>query len=306
MSRPRIGIALGSGSARGWAHIGVLGALREHGIAPEIAVGCSMGSLVAAAYASDQLDKLRGWATGLTRLDVVRLLDTTFRGGGLMTGNRLMREVRAQIDDRDIESLQVTFGAVATDLNTGQEIWLREGSMLGAVRASSGLPGLFIPVLRDSRWMIDGGVVNPVPVSLCRALGADYVIAVNLNTQFVSYPRVPQHADERTAAEASAGSGTFDTIYEGIESLVKMVRSSNRQEPDLLDVLTSSIHIMQNRITRSRMAGDPPEITITPTLGDFQLMDFHRAGDAIAAGIAAVELVSREVETLRRICQQAP
>ncbi len=181
-TRPRkIGLALGSGSARGWAHIGVIRLLQEHGITPTIVSGASTGSLVGAALASGQVDELEKWVRSLTKIEVWRLLDATFSGGGLMTGNRLMRAVREQLVDQPIETLGREYGAVAADLHTGREIWIRKGSMIDAVRASSGLPGLFAPVQHEGRWLIEGGVVNPVPVSLCRALGADFIIAVNLN-----------------------------------------------------------------------------------------------------------------------------
>ena len=184
----KVGLALGSGSARGWSHIGVLRALEERGIRPTIVSGASTGSLVAASYASGQLDALESWARTLSKMDVWRLLDATFAGGGVMRGNRLMRAVGEQLSDRDIESLACEFGAVAADLHTGREIWIRKGSMLEAVRASSGLPGLFTPIRHEGRWLIDGGVVNPVPVSLCRAAGADFVIAVNLNRTATWFP----------------------------------------------------------------------------------------------------------------------
>ncbi|MBT8088015.1 MAG: patatin-like phospholipase family protein, partial [Gammaproteobacteria bacterium] len=176
-----MGLALGSGSARGWSHIGVLRALLEHGIRPAVVSGASTGSLVAAAYASDQLDKLEAWVRTLTKIDVWRLLDATLAGGGIIRGNRVMQAVARQLEDRPIEDLARKFGAVAVDLYTGEEVCIQQGSMLNAVRASSGLPGLLTPIRHDDRWLIDGGVLNPVPVSLCRALGADYVIAVNLS-----------------------------------------------------------------------------------------------------------------------------
>jgi NTE family protein len=291
---PRVGVAFGSGSARGWAHLGVLRALEERGIRPAVVAGASVGSLVAAAYASDQWRELDAWVRTLTRVDVWRLLDTTFRGGGVMRGNRLMQAIREQIHDRRIEELPIAFAAVAADLNTGEEIWLRSGSMLKAVRASSGMPGLFTPFWHEERWMIDGGVVNPVPVSLCRALGADYVIAVNLNVPVrerwmtrkrvepAARPAAATEAKEEEAAEASWA--TLDRWSDLLGGLVESFRSESAGDPGLFEVMAGSIHIMQDHIARSRMAGDPPNLMISPPLGHLQLMDFHRAAETIEVG----------------------
>lgn len=297
-SPPRIGVAFGAGSARGWAHLGVLHALEERGIRPVAVAGASVGALVAAAYASDQWRALEAWVRTLTRVDVWRLLDTTFRGGGVMRGNRLMAAIGERIQDRRIEELPIAFAAAAADLNTGEEIWLKSGSMLKAVRASSGMPGLFTPFWHQDRWMIDGGVVNPVPVSLCRALGAEYVIAVNLNvpvrerwaTRARAEPAGREVREARTAEEqepSEAGWASIDRWSELLGGLVESLRPEPSNDPGLFEVMAGSIHIMQDHIARSRMAGDPPNLTITPPLGHLQLMDFHRAAEAIEAGYEA-------------------
>ena len=310
MTAARIGLALGSGSARGWAHLGVLHALEERGIRPAVVTGASVGALVAAAYASDQWLELEKWVRTLTRVDVWRLLDTTFRGGGVMRGNRLMQAIGERIQDRRIEELAVAYGAVAADLNTGQEIWLRQGSMLAAVRASSGMPGLFTPMWHQERWMIDGGVVNPVPVTLCRALGAERVIAVNLNVPVsdrwalrrrravperatpVPRPAATQEADE------DAGWAFMDKWSELMSGLVDSLRPERSDEPGLFEVMASSIHIMQDHIARDRMQQDPPDISIDPNLSEFQLMDFHRAAEAIEVGRRAVEAAADRLESV--------
>ncbi|MEL7449114.1 MAG: patatin-like phospholipase RssA [Pseudomonadota bacterium] len=307
MSNPGIGIALGSGAARGWAHIGVLRALEERGIRPGVVCGASIGSLVAAACASGQLDTLEDWVRGLSRMDVVRLLDTGFRGG-FMTGTRVMTAVGTQLEDKDIETLPVRFGAVATDLQTGREVWLRSGPMLSAVRASSGLPGLFSPIQHGGRWLIDGGVVNPVPVSMCHALGADVVIAVNLNADLVRRrsqrppPKPAKKKEEKQQDEASV----FGRFAGAVSDLFKGDSDPSAEEPGIFDVVGASINIMQERITRSRMAGEPPELTISPKVGDFQLMDFHRADEAIEAGRQAVEAVEDQLERMGPGAQHPP
>jgi NTE family protein len=309
MSRPLLGFALGSGSARGWAHIGILHALAERGFVPDVIAGASVGALVGAARAAGRLDDLERWVCTLTQRDVWRLVDTTFRGGGVMTGNRLMEAIAAAIGDAPIESLPVAFGAVATDLYTGEEIWLREGQYMTAVRASSGMPGLFSPTWHDGRWLIDGGVVNPVPVSMCRALGADVVIAVDLSRSVTNVAKRASEQSGAAAAHVPTASGSMESTAsdEGtailkkwsglVDGLVESFRA-RRTEPGLLEVMGSSVNIMQDRITRSRLAIDPADLVLRPDLADFQLMDFHRAREAIETGRRHVEAMHDQLETL--------
>ena len=315
MTSPKIGLALGSGSARGWAHVGVIRALEDAGIKADIIAGASVGSLVGAAHASRQLDTLESWIMGLTKRDVWGLLDTAFSRGGVMGGNKLMRAIGEQIKDFNIEELPIPFGAVAADLHTGQEIWLQEGSMLNSVRASSGLPGLFSPMLYQRRWMIDGGVVNPVPISLCRALGADYVIAVNLNAHYgkptrfnkLQTPKAKPDGEQEPEQTSEGGWASRERWVEMMDGLMNTFRSDqqdNQDQPDnnppgLFDVIAGSVNIMQDRITRSRIAGEPPNIMLNPNLGHFQLMDFHRAAEAIEVGRTVVQRAARELAELQ-------
>ena len=291
--RLKLGIALGSGAARGWSHIGILDALAERGLTPTVVAGASVGALVGAAYASHQLDDLRDWVAGLSRLDIFRLMDTRLRGGGLMTGGRLMDTIADEFGNGDIEALDLAFGAVATDLGSGREIWLRDGPVIDAIRASSGLPGLFSPVRYRGDWVIDGGLVNPVPVSLCRALGADLVIAVNLNAHLVTRRRLFGE-DDTDADDASQ----LEKLADRIGDWLRPARRDSPEAPGILDVVGTSINIMQDRITRSRMVGEPPEVIITPHLEDFQFMDFHRAEDAMQAGRQSVAAARVALDTL--------
>jgi NTE family protein len=311
VSRPRLGLALGSGSARGWAHIGILRALEERGLRPDVITGASVGALVGAACAAGRLADLEEWVCKLTQRDVWRLVDTTFRSGGVMTGNRLMEAIAAHIGDAPIESLPMRFGAVATDLYTGEEIWLREGPFMAAVRASSGLPGLFSPTWHEGRWLIDGGVVNPVPVSLCRALGAEVVIAVDLRRSVtqVAMRALEQSARSHLAPEQQDRSGdpAPEASTEGtailqkwaglVDGLVETFRS-RRSEPGLFEVMTSAVNIMQDRITRSRLAIDPADLVLRPDLARFQLMDFHRGREAIDVGHALIGQVASQLEPI--------
>ncbi|MFU8814570.1 MAG: patatin-like phospholipase RssA [Pseudomonadales bacterium] len=287
---PKIGVALGGGAARGWAHIGVLTALAERGVVPQVVSGASIGALVGAALAGGRLAALEEWVVGLRRLDVLKLLDASL-GGGVIEGNRVMLAVKDVLRDHDIESLGCPFGAVATDLQSGRTVWLRDGSTIDAVRASCAMPGLFPPVRHRDTWLVDGGLVDPVPVTLCRALGADIVIAVNLSPY---RHRQPPNGAEPPAPPGPAVSPLEERSYVArlqrfVLGVFEPALGDGERQPALLDVVSSAINIMQERITRSRLAGDPPELEITPNVQDIGMMDFHRAALAIERGWRAVE-----------------
>lgn len=291
--RPRIGLALGGGSARGWAHIGVIRALQDAGVEPDIVCGTSIGALVGAAYVDGELDQLETWVRSLRLQTVVSFLDFSL-GGGLIKGDKLIEFFRSHFVDRDIRELARPFGAVATDLQRGREVWLREGSVSEAVRASIALPGLFTPVRRDSSWLVDGGLVNPVPVSLCRAMGADIVIAVDLNADLLGRHLKPKPARAPTRQASSEPETLADMVMARIQTGMSQLGINPSDEPKppaMLDVLASSINIMQVLITRSRLAGEPADVLVTPMLAHLELMEFHRASVAIEAGRRAAETV---------------
>jgi NTE family protein len=279
--KPKIGLALGSGSARGWAHIGVIRALQEAGIQPDLVCGCSIGALIGAAFADGDLDDLERWATGLAWKDVVGLMDVGF-SGGLIKGEKLIAFFERHFVDKDFSALPLPFACVATDLASGREIWLKEGSVSAAVRASIALPGLFAPVNRDGRLLVDGGLVNPVPVSLCRALGADLVIAIDLGSDLVG-----SALKRSTSDEPEGWTGRM---------LAGLGLKRDNDLPSLAAVLSTSINIMQVRIARSRLAGEPADALIAPRLGHLGLMDYHRAPEAIAEGSAAVKRMLPAIE----------
>lgn len=279
MGNPRLAIALGSGSARGWAHIGVLRALLQAGVVPDIVCGKSIGAFVGAAYASGSLDPLEGWVRGLTRRDVLGFFDVSLVAGGLIKGEKLLGYTSRLFLDETFADLDKPFACVATDLASGREVWLREGRILDAVRASVALPGLLVPQLLDGRYLVDGGLVNPVPVSLCRALGADIVIAVDLSMDTIGLRQrrgdasAPAPAWRQTMGRWLGREGDGEDVA----------------RPSLADVVSNSIAIMQGRISRSRLAGEPADVLIAPRLGQLGLLDFHRAHEAIAAGRMAAE-----------------
>ena len=274
---PRIGLALGSGSARGWAHIGVIRALERAGIAPDIVCGTSIGALVGSAYASGQFDRFETWVHSLTWQSVVGLMDFSL-SGGLMQGARLVEFFRKRFADPGIEDLPRRFACVATELTTGREVWLREGPVIDAVRASIALPGLLSPVVRDERLLVDGGLVNPVPVSLCRALGADVVIAVDLNWDLIG--RRAQVSPQVNAASGPVENGVLESFF----SRFRQRSFDTVAAPSMLDVVTTSFNVMQVRITQSRLAGEPADVVIRPRLSGIAAMDFHRGAVAAAEG----------------------
>ena len=291
---PVIGLALGSGSSRGWAHIGVLMGLESIGVQPQVIAGTSIGALVGAVYVSGQLKDFAEWVKKLSVRDVVGLMDFTL-SGGVVKGEKLFGFFTENHRNPNIEELDHRFISVATEMKTGREIWISRGPVFAAARASCALPGLFAPVKHDNRWMLDGGLVNPVPVSACRAAGADVVIAVNLNAQLVGshLSRASREEVQREGEEQQAMVNVKDRGF--WQKVMAYFESGDGKDPGFFDVVAASVNIMQDRITRSRMAGDPPELTLIPRLEDFALMDFHRAGEAIDEGLRLIEAHASEI-----------
>ncbi len=315
--KPKIALVLGSGAARGWAHIGVIRELASMGIHPDIIAGSSVGSVVGGAYASGNLDVFEEWVRSLGRVDIIRLLDAKMTGGGFLQGTSLMNAIKKQIGDPEIRELEIPYACVATELGTGREVWLREGSLLDACRASIALPGMFAPSrLLDDRLLLDGGLVNPVPVSLARAMGADLVIAVNLNGDLIGRHFFVHGIDDETSEEESerllAEIEEKDSVVAKwaakmktgfgirLDSYISSLRKKENPDPGLFDVIAGSIDIMQDRITRSRMAGEPPDIHITPRLSHVGLMEFDLAGESIKEGREATRLKKEEIEQLAK------
>lgn len=296
MTTPRLGLALGSGSARGWSHIGVIERLEEAGFAPDVVAGCSMGALVGAAYVTGRLAALKSFALSLGWREIARLMDVRLSGGGLVEGKEVMAMLARLGIDTAIESLPKPYVAIATDLRTGREVWLREGPVGEAVRASISLPGIFSPAPRNGQWLVDGGLVNPVPVSACRALGADVVIAVNLNGDLVGrYGMQPRAAiPEATAGAAPEFAARMieqmPLFLKGpVGSILPRLMAPAPDNPGYFDVLMNSINIMQDQITRARMAGEPPHVALVPRLESVKMLEFNRAAEAIEEGRACAE-----------------
>lgn len=297
----KIGLALGGGSARGWAHIGVLRALNEAGIRPDIVVGTSIGAVVGGCYTAGQLNALEGFARGLTRRKVLGYLDFNFAGSGLINGQRLGDALEGALKDIMIESMPQRYVAVATEIGTGNEIWLSHGRMVDAMRASYAIPGVFKPVNIDGRWLFDGALVNPVPVSVCRALGARYVIAVNVNCDTCSRGTVVPNMEPLPPPEPLPEVGVIARNGRAVKKLLQRQffghSGDNGPSLGISRVMMEAINIVQDRIARSRLAGDPPDAVISPRLPAFGLLDFHRAEDMIQCGMIAAK---REIEDIQR------
>ena len=297
----RLGIALGGGAARGWAHIGVLAALAENGIEPDIVCGTSIGALVGGIYAAGGLRDLEAWVAGLTRRSVVALLDIGVGRGGALGGRRLVELYRRVAGDVAIEDLSRRFVAVATDIETGAEVWVQQGPLIDAIRASISLPGVFAPVLADGRWLVDGGLVNPVPVTPCRALGAEIVIAVDLHGDAARpdydarapLPPAVMRADGQATSPPRRRRGRRDAAG----------ATSAPAPPSTRAVIMASLDIMQVGLCRSRLAGDRPDLLLSPSVGDVVRLDFVGGQATIQQGY---EVVRRTLPALREVLEGTP
>lgn len=301
--KTKIGLVLGGGAARGWAHVGVIRTLVSEGIVPDIVTGCSIGAVVGGCFVAGKLDQLEEFARSLSKARVLRFLDFHFNGSGLISGKRLQRLLENNLKDIAIENLPMRFGAVATELGSGHEIWLTKGSLIDAMRASYALPGVFDPVRHNDRWLFDGALVNPVPITMARAFGADIVICVNLSSDV---------GPRGTVIQASAGQNSDETpIEQEIEQRrgwsFPFIRPAERKvnAPGLASVMVDAFNIVQDRISRSRLAGDPPDILISPRLRTLNMFEFHRADEAILSGALAAKRAMADIRELMAIEPQS-
>ncbi len=290
-SKPKSGIALalGGGCARGWAHIGVLRALEEAGIEISMIAGTSIGALVGGCYLAGKLDDLEEFARGLTRRRMFGLLDFRLGGNGLLGGMRLDARLRQHLEGVRIEDLPKPFVAVASEIRTGHEIWLSNGSLIAAMRASYALPGVFEPVDCNGRLLVDGALVNPVPVSVCRAHEQPLVVAVNLNNDnFGRAAVIRHHAGEFIARKDAPALAAVDLEHQARETKL-----------GITGVMVEAFNIIQDRISRARLAGDPPDLSVQPKLGHVGMTEFHRADEAIRMGYESTVARIGELERLQ-------
>lgn len=293
--KPKIGLVLGSGASRGWSHIGIIKTLLREGIEPDIVCGTSVGAMIGASWLTGNLQKLEDWVLASTRTDVYKFFNVKFSQSGFVDNDRMRRFLHDYVAARNvrIEDLPKRFAAVSTNLETGREIWFQEGGLADAVQASMAMPGLFPAVRNNHRWMVDGGLVNPVPVTTCRALGADIVIAVNLNSDIVG-----KRNNRNSEPEPTEKKGMLHNIKQTTREYSNSFFSERDKEegaPGTFTAITQSINIFQDRITRSRLAGDPAEVMILPRLSHIGLLEFHKAAEAIEEGENCVNKVLGDI-----------
>lgn len=283
-AKPKIVLALGGGVARGWAHIGVLRTLLRAGLVPDVVCGTSIGAVVGGLYVAGKLDALEHWARALTPRRVVGLLDVTFGGSGLFGGERLAALLEEQLGGGIcIETLSRPFIAIATELETGREVWLRDGSLINALRASYALPGVFAPVKYNGRWLVDGALVNPCPTSAARSFGGEIVIAVSLHSDLIGSPSDAPSPQTPIIAEEPA----LSRWLRPDRMILQRIFADRPDGPALSTVMIGALNVLLDRVTRARLAGDPPDVLIAPRVAHVGLIDFHRATETIERGAEA-------------------
>jgi NTE family protein len=312
-SRKTVGLVLGSGSSRGWAHIGVIEALEEENVPIDYIAGCSIGSYVGAIYASGSLQSLKEFVLRMDGKKVFSYFDIVFPRAGFLNGTKRLKELYSMhTDAADFSDLKIPLMVVATDLETGKKVVLKSGSILHALRATMSIPGLFAPVKVKDRWLVDGGLVDPVPVGVARALEADVVIAVDLNSGIVSgkkRTRQSRRAAKKTDDPQAYKSELFKKLsayYEtaGINVADKINEMLRRESsvPDIIETVMTSINIMQERITLINLAVEPPDVLIQPHLGQLKMMDFDQVEHTIEEGYVGVK---DKIEVIKALLEPA-
>lgn len=286
-----VSLVLGSGGARGLAHIGVINWLEENGLRIRSIAGSSIGALIGGIYAADKLDVYSNWVCALERMDVVRLLDFAPGRNALFKGERIINELKKLIGEHRIEDLPISFTAVATDLDKEKEVWLNSGSLFDAIRASIAIPTIFQPSRLDGLLLVDGGLVNPIPIAPTLNDHTDLTIAVNLSAASDGLPEVPR----ATTAHPPALNSYRERISQFIDDLQNRLMGNNDNsaalniqrgynEPGLFDVLSRSFDTMQNTVARFKIAAYSPDVIINIPHNVCRMYDFHRARELIAIG----------------------
>lgn len=275
----KISLVLGSGGARGYAHIGVIEELERRGFEIVSISGASMGALIGGLYACGKLEAYKAWVLSLDPVDVASLVDLSFASGGLMAGEKVFDHIEKLIAGQTFESLDIHFTAVATDIIHKKEVWFRSGDLLQAIRASIAIPSVFTPVKLDGMVLADGGILNPLPVAPTMSDRSDLTIAVNL---YADTPKPHIHLSDNEEKRKKGLSHAF------VELVGRLAPQSN--ELTMFDVLDKTFDTMQNGLTRYRLGGYPPDILIEISKEVCNTYDFHKAAEVIEAGrIAARE-----------------
>lgn len=299
-----VGIALGGGMARGFTHIGVLKTLNKYDIYPSVVAGTSIGALVGGSYLAGKLDILEEWALNLNRFKVFSFMDIRVKSASIIGGKKLRKTLEGYFEDIQVESLPRPFVAVSTDLSSGHEIWLREGRLLDAMMASFALPGIFPPVELNHRHLVDGALVNPVPVSVAQALGSRMTIAVDLHGDMIG-----KAVKSGKSYQTIAGFDMFDDNEVPEQNQKKFKKSwlakrlfrREDKSPSLFGVMMSALGIFQDRVTRSRLAGDPPDVHIKPRIGHIGMLEFERAEELIQLGAEATERAMPQIKAAMQV-----
>ncbi|MDT0594258.1 patatin-like phospholipase RssA [Glaciecola petra] len=292
----KIGLALGAGAARGWSHIGIIKALQEMGVKIDVVAGCSIGAYVGSAFASGKLNELEEWSYSLSEWQVFKLLGIGFKRGGIASGQKVFEKHKIDFCASTFEEMNIPFAAVATDLYSGKEVVFNSGDIEHAIQASCAIPALFAPIEREGRWLVDGAVVNPVPVNQCRQLGADFVIAVNLSADF--RPQLIEKFEHEHEVNVQKTDDFIDKANDGFmkQWFSPDPKPNKKRAPGIMSVMSSSLEILQARVTRSRLAGDPPDLLIEPQLRDVGLLEFHRAEELASKGYESVQRLAQQIK----------
>ncbi|UOD35377.1 patatin-like phospholipase family protein [Deferribacteraceae bacterium V6Fe1] len=295
----KLGLALGGGAARGWAHIGVIRELEAHGIIPDIICGTSIGALVGGSYAANNLDKLENVVCSLTKINIIKYIGLNIHKSGIINMSRLEEFLKENVADESIsiEDLSKTYGAVATDIRNGKEVILTKGSLLKAICASISFPGLFPPTNHKDKWLIDGGLVNPIPISLCRYLGADIVIAVNLNEYIISKSILDSDLEIYTDNNFLNKMAAF---FENVTNHI-YIQNNGDKSPSLFETVENAVNITQNTIAKCNMVAYPPNILLSPKLTNIGLLDFHYATQAIEGGR---RITKSKINEIKKVCSK--
>jgi len=304
---PCIGVALGSGGARGWAHVGVLQRLQEMGVPVACVAGSSIGAVMGAAFAAGRIDVVEDLAREMDWRRVAALFfEVSFPRAGLVSGKRIQQLLQDIVGVDRIEDLPLPFAAVAADLHTEAQVILASGGLVDAIRASIAIPGIFVPVRHAAHDLIDGGMINPLPIDVARLLGAESVIAVDVNLRAglgcplaIQDARTGRSPASRDLAAILAHVGEhLPPLHGAMADAMQRWLHREPRELNIFEVLTRSVRIAENQITRSCLKTDPPTILIQPAVGSIDTLDFHHAAPAIAAGRAATDAVADQIRAL--------
>ncbi|MGH8125031.1 MAG: patatin-like phospholipase family protein [Rhodanobacteraceae bacterium] len=276
-AEPVVALALGTGGARGLAHIGAIEAIEAAGYKVVAVSGSSMGALIGGIYAAGKLDVYRDWVCALQKMDVLKLVDWTLSGAGLIKGERIIGVLRELIGDVAIEELPIRFTAVATDLDREREVWLTRGSLFDAIRASIAIPTIFRPHPFHGHRLVDGGLMNPLPLTPLLQSPSDYTIAVNVNGPAESLPPIPRPVRTRPRSGLRSKIAAFVTHTIGNHA-------EREHEPGWTATLTQSLDLMQQNLTSFRLAADRPDLVIDIPRNASAVYEFYRASELIELG----------------------